>query len=235
MAFLIISGDHEIGSILQLSYYNSSGEQEELTSNINWYGSDSFEALLNWDSVSDDPSIIEILKFKGNQKVQLLSPIPAYILAIYNDVRSDIFAINFVSQTLEVNTLPIVGSGISLVTPVSSVSGLSTTTDNIMRINQSYRLILSTIKGEYPMLPRFGSNLYKTAMFHSIALQTDLENIKQDLLTDLSEQEPRATINKLDVTFDYINTISIKITYTIKNTNISGKLIYDYSVGGDVA
>lgn len=221
---VIILGDHKIGSSLTVKYYDTLGNELEFKDNdIRWFGQDSVTS----------PKV-EIDRYRFQKQIQILRPISNYIAAqIKNDI-SQIFVINRndITPTFQ-NVLPSIGNGINLEIPVSTMSGLSSETNNVGRINQSLRLILSTAKGEYPMLSNFGCNLYKV-LFYTIQNESDIESIRQDLMEDLSRQEPRINIKDLSIEFDYINTLSITVEYVIRNTNITGNLIYDHKIGGEV-
>lgn len=222
MSLIIISGSHEIGSNIDVEYYDNFGNRIPITEDVVWYGGDTVLTITE-----------EYPTFRNQTSVQLLSPIPNYLqVQIGNDI-SEIFMVNKVKLPEKYESLPVVGNGIGLSKPISDISGLSTKSDNVNRINQSYNLILSTAKGEYPMLPNLGCNLHKIT-FGIIASDADLESIKQDLLTDLSTQEPRGNIRSLDIGFDYVDTLYIQIEYTIFNTNISGNLLYNQQIGGEV-
>lgn len=217
-----IVGDHKIGSILTAKYYDIFGNELEYNE-IKWYGQDTVTS-----------EVFKLSQYNNLKQIQILRPISPYILAEINGDRSQRFIINVndVNITFQ-NSLPMIGNGISLSTPVSTMSGLSSETNNVGRINQSLRLILNTSKGEYPMLPNFGCNLHKI-LFQTIQSESDLESLKQDLIEDLSQQEPRINIRDVQVSFDYIDTLLIAIEYIIRNTNITGNLLYNYKMGGGV-
>lgn len=221
---VIIIGDHEIGSTLTAKYYDTLGNELEFQNDdIEWF---------EQDSITSQKTVIS--RYTGMRQIQVLKPIMTYITAEIQGNSSQIFLINrnIVTPTFQ-ESLPNVGNGISLDVPVSKMSGLSSETTNIGRINQSLELILNTAKGEYPMLPNFGCNLNKV-LFYTIQTESDLESIKQDLFEDLSRQEPRINIKDLQVGFDYIDTLLLIIEYTIRNTNITGNLIYNHKIGGEV-
>lgn len=218
----IIIGDHSIGSILVAKYYDTFGNEKEFT-DIKWFGS---------NDVTKE--FVELEQYQGKKQIQALKPIPIYIRIQIEDTISQNFIINIneITPTFQ-NTLPTVGNGISLEIPVSTMSGLSSETNNVGRINQSLRLILNTAKGEFPMLPNFGCNLHNV-IFQAIQNDSDLESIRQDLLEDLSRQEPRINIKDIQIGFDYVDTLTIVIEYQIYNTNITGNLIYNHKIGGEV-
>lgn len=219
---VVIFGEHKIGSILTVGYYDTFGNELNFD-NIKWYGQ---------DTISSPET--ELLQYRNRKQIQIVKPIPTYIFATIDNNSSQKFIININDLNITIqNMLPTIGNGINFDTPVSAMAGLSSETNNTGRINQSLKLILNTSKGEYPMLPNFGCNLDKV-LFYTIQNESDLESIKQDLLEDLSRQEPRINITDLQVGFDYIDTLLIIIEYTIRNTNIIGNLIYNHKVGGEV-
>ena len=229
MYYVVISGDYAIGSSLSAKLYSDS--EEEIIDSIEWHGDNK---LYSFTPSSSTLLSTSETYFLGNTS-------PRYIKAVVNgSVFSDTVVIGgyVVPQSWQVSEtqpLTIVGSGISYEKPISAVSGLSTQSININRINQSLRLILSTAKGEFPMLPNFGTNLHKIVLFSNMS-ETGLESIRQDLLSELSNQEPRAQIQNIDCSFDYDElTLKISIEYSIIDTYISGNLIYNKSAGGVVS
>lgn len=219
---VVIFGDHKIGSILTAKYYDTFGNELQFN-NIRWF---------NQDTISSTE--IELLQYRNMKQIQILKPISTYITAEIDGNFSQKFIVNMseITPTIQ-NTLPNIGNGINLEVPVSTMAGLSSETNNTGRINQSLRLILNTDKGEYPMLPNFGCNLNQI-LFQTIQTEADLESIRQDLLEDITRQEPRIDVKDIQIGFDYINTIMIVIEYVIRNTNITGNLLYDYKIGGEV-
>lgn len=132
----------------------------------------------------------------------------------------------------EVNSVDsVVGTGLSLDSTISSISGASELTSELERINQSIRLILNTVAGELPMLPDLGCNLYKF-MFAPLTDETCSE-IQTEISTALSAQEPRINLESVEATIndEIDHTINVRIEYTIKGTNVQGN--YIEQIGGD--
>lgn len=226
MSLVIINGEHHIGANIIAENYNSFGELLPISDEIHWYGSDRLPITCD--------SSTELLRFMNQSRIQILNPIPNYIVAKIGALESDPFLIvkSVVVPSYQ-ESLPTVGNGISLDNPISAVSGLSSVSTNINRINQSLKMILSTAKGEIPMLPNLGCHLY-VALHQTISDETDLESIRQGLFEDIQEQEPRINVLEIEVSFDWDKTVTIRIEYCLKNTNISGALLYNAKVGGDV-
>lgn len=226
MSLVIIDGDHYIGATVKARIYDVFGNELNTYDSIRWYGANSIPI----DTADNN----HIIQYENRASIQLLTPIPDYIVAVIDDSKSDPFMIMKCEPILsKQEKLPTIGSGINLDNPVSRVSGLSNTSTNISRVNQSLKMILSIAKGEYPMIPNLGSRLY-LAQFRTIYNETDLESIRQDLLEDIQTQEPRINVLSIEIDFDYIDTLRVRIEYNIKNTNISGNLIYNQKVGSDV-
>jgi len=101
---------------------------------------------------------------------------------------------------------------------------------NENNINQSIDLILQTPKGSRSLLPDFGSDL-----FSFLFRKTDSslqEEIIQSVKTSLLNDEPRISVNKVDVAFitDGASTVSVTIHYTIKKTNTRHNHVFPFSL-----
>lgn len=226
MALAIISGEHYIGARINVQLYDNFGSPLPIESDIQWYGNNTLPFELT--------ELTELIQYRNCATIQILNPIPTYLIAKVGTAITEPFMIirSMVAMQKQ-EQLPVVGNGLNLSNPISNLSGLSTSATNINRINQSLRLILSTAKGEYPMIPNFGTSLYKY-QFKTIFNETDLESIRQSLYEEIQDQEPRIQVLKIEVQFDYVDTIYISIEYCLKNTNISGSLLYNKRVGGEV-
>ena len=125
----------------------------------------------------------------------------------------------------------VVGTGLSLDSTISSISGTSEITSELERINQSIHLILNTVAGEIPMLPDIGCNLYKF-MFAPLTEET-CSDIQTEISSALGSQEPRINLELVEATIDeeQDHTINVKIEYTIKGTNVQGN--YIDQIGGE--
>lgn len=113
-----------------------------------------------------------------------------------------------------------IGIGLLGLAPISGTTGMLNTNIGFDRINQSLKIILHTVKGEIPMLPKLGSNVDKL-LFEQIddVLDDDL----QFAITDaINEFEPRIRIIEVVVSHDerVMNKIHVVVTYRLTNTNI---------------
>lgn len=116
--------------------------------------------------------------------------------------------------------------GYSGPTPINSgdgsyVAGIQTATDIRDLIRASIERILGTSRGERVMQPRFGANLRKL-LFEPMD-NFLLEDIKEHMISIVSEQEPRINISNINIKPDIENhSIYISMSYNLKN-----KLIKD--------
>ena len=136
---------------------------------------------------------------------------------------SDALADSFTSKkndTLDAIQLHNIGIGLLGFAPVSGTTGMLNTNIGFDRINQSLKVILHTVKGEIPMLPKLGSNLDKL-LFEQIddVLDDDLEIAITDAI---NEFEPRIKIMDLQISHDerIMNKVHVTVTYVLTNTNI---------------
>lgn len=86
------------------------------------------------------------------------------------------------------------------------------------------------MKGEVPMIPNLGRDLADLLLFEGV---TDplLDLIKIEVVSAITSQEPRVNLTDVTVDYDGDHTISVRVNYNIKNTNI--KSSYIYNVGKD--
>ena len=113
-----------------------------------------------------------------------------------------------------------IGIGLFGFSTVSETTGMLNTNIGFDRINQALKIILHTVKGEVPMLPKLGSNLDKL-LFEPIddILDDDLQLAITDAINDF---EPRIKIMDIAISHDdrIMNKVHITITYVLTNTNI---------------
>jgi uncharacterized protein len=96
------------------------------------------------------------------------------------------------------------------------------------RVEESIYLILSTAKGERPMLPMFGCGI------HDLVFAPDnagtLAQVVQSVRDALTSCEPR--IDVLDVAADNTapggNMLLIRVSYQIRSNNAVGNLVYPF-------
>lgn len=128
-----------------------------------------------------------------------------------------------------------IGEGLFGLSPISEITGMLNTNIGFDRINQSLKVILHTVKGEIPMLPKLGSNLDKL-LFEPIddILDSDI----QFAITDaINEFEPRIKVIDIDISHDerILNKVHISVTYVLTNTNIVHQFEEDiYTSNGGV-
>lgn len=140
-----------------------------------------------------------------------------------NDIDSDALADSFASKkndTLSELQLHNIGVGLLGLAPISGTTGMLNTNEGFDRINQSIKVILHTVKGEIPMLPKLGSNLDKL-LFEQIddVLDDDLQLAITDAINTF---EPRIKIMEVLISHDerVLNKVHISVTYVLTNTNI---------------
>ena len=124
------------------------------------------------------------------------------------------------NDTLSALQLHNIGIGLLGFSPVSKTTGMLNTNEGFDRINQAIKVILHTVKGEVPMLPKLGSNLDKL-LFEPIddVLDDDL----QFALTDaLAQFEVRVKVMDVNISHDekIQNKIHLTVSYVLTNTNI---------------
>ena len=128
-----------------------------------------------------------------------------------------------------------IGVGLFGLSPISGTTGMLNTNVGFDRINQALKVILHTVKGEVPMLPKLGSNLDKY-LFEPIDDVLDNE-LKYAITDAINEFEKRIKI--LDVTLIHdernLNKLKIIIEYVLTNTNIVHQFVDTiYSSNGGV-
>jgi len=80
-----------------------------------------------------------------------------------------------------------------------------------------------TNQGERPLNPNYGGNLRKF-IFEQIS-QGTLDDVKQDVQSQLAQVFPTVQIQRLDVLSDPdYGTITVQIYYSVINTTISGEI-----------
>ena len=96
------------------------------------------------------------------------------------------------------------------------------------RVEESIYLILSTAKGERPMLPDFGCGIHDLVFAPDSAVT--LARVVQSVREALATYERR--IDVLDVTADNSapsgNLLIIRVSYRIRSNNAVGNLVYPF-------
>jgi phage baseplate assembly protein W len=95
-------------------------------------------------------------------------------------------------------------------------------------IDESLRILLSTLPGERTMQPTFGCGLH-AMMFKSIKESTITE-LKDIIQRAVLFFEPRITLNSVDVdTGDSIEgKLKIQLNYTVRKTNTRSNIVYPF-------
>jgi phage baseplate assembly protein W len=95
-------------------------------------------------------------------------------------------------------------------------------------LEQAMRLILSTYPGERPMRPEFGCRL-RDFVFEG-ATQETAALLNYEVHTALARWEPRATVEKVEVTPDPYqrNMLFIDVQYAVKATNDRRNLVFPF-------
>jgi phage baseplate assembly protein W len=124
------------------------------------------------------------------------------------------------NDTLNTLQLHNIGVGLLGFAPISGTTGMLNTNVGFDRINQSLKVILHTVKGEIPMLPKLGSNLDKL-LFEPIDDVLD-DDIQFAITEAINAFEKRIKVMAVNITHDerVLNKLHVTITYVLTNTNI---------------
>ncbi len=97
-------------------------------------------------------------------------------------------------------------------------------------INQSIDIILSTMLGEQPLNPTFGSAV-NNFVFKNMDENTQGQLISA-ITTALVNNEPRVTVNEVDlqISDDAEPMAMVTIDYTVRNTNSRHNHVYPFSL-----
>lgn len=124
------------------------------------------------------------------------------------------------NDTLNALQIQNIGIGLLGLAPISGTTGMLNTNVGFDRINQSIKIILHTVKGEIPMLPKLGSNVDKL-LFEQIDDVLD-DDLKLAITEALNEFEPRIKIMEVLISHDerVLNKLHVTVSYILTNTNI---------------
>lgn len=97
-------------------------------------------------------------------------------------------------------------------------------------INQSINIILSTLQGERPMMPEYGSNM-RSHLFKNIDAMIKgeiISTVKHSLL----EHEPRITVNAVELTEvgGAEPVVQLLVQYTVRKTNSRHNHVMPFSM-----
>ena len=103
------------------------------------------------------------------------------------------------------------------------VSGETNLDSDLLSINMCLALLLTTAKNELLGDPNFGCRLYE--MLFDQASESFLESVKQEIVDEIAIYESRFTVGIGDIEINHMentdrNAYSIKITYTVNNTQM---------------
>jgi hypothetical protein len=96
------------------------------------------------------------------------------------------------------------------------------------RIEESVFLILSTARGERPMLPEFGCGIHDL-VFESNRPAT-VALVAQSVRTALTAYEPRIDLLDVNVDAPQENLLLIRIDYRIRANNAVGNMVYPFYI-----
>lgn len=90
--------------------------------------------------------------------------------------------------------------------------------EDIDDINQSIKIILETQKGEDPLRPEFGSEIYK---YIDYPVNKAIPHIVREIINAINMWEPRINITNINTYTDGSH-MKVAIEYKIKNTEENG-------------
>jgi phage baseplate assembly protein W len=98
------------------------------------------------------------------------------------------------------------------------------------RIEESVYLILSTARGERPMMPGFGCGIHELVFANNDAQTVAVVNhlVREALIRD----EPRIDVLDVDAASpaDQPNLLLIRVNYRVRVTNVIGNLVYPFYI-----
>lgn len=98
------------------------------------------------------------------------------------------------------------------------------------RVEESLYLILSTAKGERPMLPEFGCGIHELTF--SPNSPGTIALVAQSVRKALTSFEPRIDVLEIDVESpaEQRNLLLIRVSYRIRANNAMGNLVYPFYI-----
>ena len=124
------------------------------------------------------------------------------------------------------DTRPGVGVGINLPFNAPAVFDITYTTKDAIK-NNLINFFL-TNKNERYLNPTFGGNL-RAFIFEQIST-TSIEDLRVNISNQISQFFPNIEVNELNIVESPdINSISVALTYSIKNTNINDDLTIEFN------
>lgn len=129
------------------------------------------------------------------------------------------------------NKIPFLGTGWSFPPEFNIDTGNVEMVSDVVDIEQSLNILLSTSLGERVMQPEYGCNM-ADYLFESLNT-TVIGYIKDRVENAILFYEPRITVENIDVTPDdslelLEGRFTVSIEYTIPETNSRFNYVYDY-------
>lgn len=222
----MLIGNNKIDSVLSVAL--ASDSIEPITAEYHWYRSSIYDGI--YEEIPGESLNKYTIKFGDVYIKCLVIGTGSYTNQIYTNIVVVDVTNYSSSSSNSIAKISSVGNGLSYFSTISTVSGMSNIVADVARINQSIQIILSTAKGEVPMIPELGCDLH-IMLFEGVT-DTQLDLIKLEAQTAIISQEPRINLMSVNVDYDGDHTVSIRVEYNIKNTNIKSSYIYNADTEG---
>jgi phage baseplate assembly protein W len=133
-----------------------------------------------------------------------------------------------IPQTIRVNPLDLQGNiAVGVALPFNAPGVFRSTYTTKDQVKSNLINLLLTTKGERIMNPEFGCDL-KKFIFEGI-IDTNIENLKQNLLLNISIFIPEITVTDIMVIPDYdSNTIDLNVNYYLNISQLSDQVTVQF-------
>jgi phage baseplate assembly protein W len=133
-----------------------------------------------------------------------------------------------IPQTIRVNPLDLQGNiAVGVALPFNAPGVFRSTYTTKDQVKSNLINLLLTTKGERIMNPEFGCDL-KKFIFEGI-IDTNIENLKQNLLLNISIFLPEITVTDIMVIPDYdFNTIDLNVNYYLNISQLSDQVTVQF-------
>jgi phage baseplate assembly protein W len=133
-----------------------------------------------------------------------------------------------IPQTIRVNPLDLQGNiAVGVALPFNAPGVFRSTYTTKDQVKSNLINLLLTTKGERIMNPEFGCDL-KKFIFEGI-IDTNIENLKQNLLLNISIFIPEITVTDIMVVPDYdSNTIDLNVNYYLNISQLSDQVTVQF-------
>jgi hypothetical protein len=133
-----------------------------------------------------------------------------------------------IPQTIRVNPLDLQGNiAVGVALPFNAPGVFRSTYTTKDQVKSNLINLLLTTKGERIMNPEFGCDL-KKFIFEGI-IDTNIENLKQNLLLNISIFIPEITVTDIIVVPDYdSNTIDLNVNYYLNISQLSDQVTVQF-------